>query len=358
MYFLLDSPSCVCVSDLMCETSVPQAVSDKLMAGFVECLDNEEAEEGTENGDGERDALLSVKVLLCLKTLPSSAFDLNPAVLILWLPPNFRLWRTKESCKNPTRNPDPYPEPAHHISGAEDAQSGPVSFGLWSQETRVLHEPPGPRSVHNFSCWRVYFGCDLSIICGVLLWMEKGSWWPEGYLSVGRCIRVLQVCWDVHGAAYTPSWVCCREALRRDQDLYSHSRPHTWLSSATRYLHPLLKEIRLFHMDTSLYFCILCPVGWVYIWNLCVVSLSQVIYQLCACSDTSGPTMRYLRTSQDFLFSHLQHLPFILPSEYRIPADLLGPKIIYNNKSITEERWWVNSLNKEAGCGNAGNVEH
>ncbi|XP_065812644.1 nuclear pore complex protein Nup205 [Labrus bergylta] len=40
----------------------------------------------------------------------------------------------------------------------------------------------------------------------------------------------------------------------------------------------------------------------------------QVIYQLCACPDTSGPTMRYLRTSQDFLFSHLQHLPFILSS--------------------------------------------
>uniref|UniRef100_A0A3Q4MX01 Nucleoporin 205 n=1 Tax=Neolamprologus brichardi TaxID=32507 RepID=A0A3Q4MX01_NEOBR len=40
----------------------------------------------------------------------------------------------------------------------------------------------------------------------------------------------------------------------------------------------------------------------------------QVIYQLCACPDTSGPTMRYLRTSQDFLFSHLQHLPFLLPS--------------------------------------------
>ncbi|XP_041111407.1 nuclear pore complex protein Nup205 isoform X1 [Polyodon spathula] len=36
----------------------------------------------------------------------------------------------------------------------------------------------------------------------------------------------------------------------------------------------------------------------------------QVLYQLCACSDTSGPTMRYLRTSQDFLFSQLQHLPF------------------------------------------------
>lgn len=34
-----------------------QAVSDKLMAGFVECLDNEEAEEGTEKGNGETDDL-------------------------------------------------------------------------------------------------------------------------------------------------------------------------------------------------------------------------------------------------------------------------------------------------------------
>uniref|UniRef100_H3C417 Nucleoporin 205 n=1 Tax=Tetraodon nigroviridis TaxID=99883 RepID=H3C417_TETNG len=40
----------------------------------------------------------------------------------------------------------------------------------------------------------------------------------------------------------------------------------------------------------------------------------QVIYQLCTNTDTSGPTMRYLRTSQDFLYSHLQHLPFIIPS--------------------------------------------
>ncbi|XP_032435561.1 nuclear pore complex protein Nup205 [Xiphophorus hellerii] len=45
----------------------------------------------------------------------------------------------------------------------------------------------------------------------------------------------------------------------------------------------------------------------------------QVIYQLCACPDTSGPTMRYLRTSQDFLFSHLQHLPFVL-TENQIAA--------------------------------------
>ncbi|KAM6946237.1 nuclear pore complex protein Nup205 [Aplochiton taeniatus] len=41
----------------------------------------------------------------------------------------------------------------------------------------------------------------------------------------------------------------------------------------------------------------------------------QVIYLLCAGSETSGPTMRYLRTSQDFLFSHLQHLPFVLPGD-------------------------------------------
>lgn len=38
----------------------------------------------------------------------------------------------------------------------------------------------------------------------------------------------------------------------------------------------------------------------------------KVIYQLCACADTSGPTMRYLRTSQDFLYSHLKHLPFAI----------------------------------------------
>ncbi|XP_075458683.1 nuclear pore complex protein Nup205 [Ascaphus truei] len=45
----------------------------------------------------------------------------------------------------------------------------------------------------------------------------------------------------------------------------------------------------------------------------------QVIYQLCACSDTSGPTMRYLRTSQDFLYSQLQHLPFSV-TEHEISA--------------------------------------
>lgn len=53
---------------------------------------------------------------------------------------------------------------------------------------------------------------------------------------------MFQVFWDVHGAACTPSWVCCREALRRDRDLFSHSRPHIWPSSATRYV-PFFRQI-------------------------------------------------------------------------------------------------------------------
>ena len=53
------------------------------MAGFVECLDSEEAEEGTENGDGERDVVLSVTFFISPKTVPSSAFGLNPAVFVL-----------------------------------------------------------------------------------------------------------------------------------------------------------------------------------------------------------------------------------------------------------------------------------
>lgn len=36
----------------------------------------------------------------------------------------------------------------------------------------------------------------------------------------------------------------------------------------------------------------------------------QLIYSLCANKDTATPTLRYLRTSHDFLYRHLQHLPF------------------------------------------------
>lgn len=36
----------------------------------------------------------------------------------------------------------------------------------------------------------------------------------------------------------------------------------------------------------------------------------QLIYSLCANKDTATPTLRYLRTSHNFLYRHLQHLPF------------------------------------------------
>ncbi|XP_064627986.1 nuclear pore complex protein Nup205-like [Lineus longissimus] len=36
----------------------------------------------------------------------------------------------------------------------------------------------------------------------------------------------------------------------------------------------------------------------------------HLIYMLCANKDTSDPTMRYLRTTYDFFYRHLQHLPF------------------------------------------------
>uniref|UniRef100_A0A8B9L3G9 Nucleoporin 205 n=1 Tax=Astyanax mexicanus TaxID=7994 RepID=A0A8B9L3G9_ASTMX len=65
----------------------------------------------------------------------------------------------------------------------------------------------------------------------------------------------------------------------------------------------------------------------------------QVIYQLCACSDTSGPTMRYLRTSQDFLFSHLKLQPFSLQLLtfliYNFLTDLPGNEI----PSLNQMSW-------------------
>lgn len=39
-----------------------QAVSDKLMAGFVECLDNDEAEEGAEGEEGEAEVFFILLV--------------------------------------------------------------------------------------------------------------------------------------------------------------------------------------------------------------------------------------------------------------------------------------------------------
>ena len=50
----------------------------------------------------------------------------------------------------------------------------------------------------------------------------------------------------------------------------------------------------------------------------------QLIYSLCANKDTATPTLRYLRTSHDFLYRHLQHLPFknlvSIDADYGQPA--------------------------------------
>eukprot|EP00057_Strongylocentrotus_purpuratus_P025366 XP_011679840.1 PREDICTED: nuclear pore complex protein Nup205 [Strongylocentrotus purpuratus] len=36
----------------------------------------------------------------------------------------------------------------------------------------------------------------------------------------------------------------------------------------------------------------------------------ELVYRLCANRETSAPTMRYLRTTQDFFYKHLRHAPF------------------------------------------------
>lgn len=163
--------------------SVLQTVSDKLMAGFVECLDNEEAEEGTEKGDGKRDLLWKSSTTFCVCS--NSCFHTRTHSLS---PQTSRLWTTEDDWKNPTWNPDPHPEPAHHLLGAEDTKSGPVPSGIWSEEACVLHQPPGPRSDHSFCRLHVNFAgcCDFSnIYWNQVTWVLSLSW---------RCICLLQVC--------------------------------------------------------------------------------------------------------------------------------------------------------------------
>uniref|UniRef100_A0A8D3BRE2 Nucleoporin 205 n=1 Tax=Scophthalmus maximus TaxID=52904 RepID=A0A8D3BRE2_SCOMX len=157
-----------------------QTVSDKLMAGFVECLDNEEAEEGTEKEDGEIRHETQIHILNLLIT----SLELKT--------PNLALYLLGYEVKKPVSSTN-------------------------LQDPGVL-------------------GCPRSCLHAILSLLQRGT-------------------------------------ERRSGPVLTQEAPH-------------LAE-------------------------LCY----QVIYQLCACPDTSGPTMRYLRTSQDFLFSHLQHLPFILPGD-------------------------------------------
>ncbi|XP_074533246.1 nuclear pore complex protein Nup205 isoform X2 [Halichoeres trimaculatus] len=163
-----------------------QAVSDKLMAGFVECLDNEEAEEGT---DKEDDSDLQKKV---------SRIRHETQIHIL------NLLITSLELKTPNL--------ALYLLGYEVKK--PVS-------TTNLQDPG-------------VLGCPRSCLHAILSLLQRGTEKRSGPVLTQQAPHLAELCY-------------------------------------------------------------------------------QVIYQLCACPDTSGPTMRYLRTSQDFLFSHLQHLPFVLP---------------------------------------------
>ncbi|CAL8262242.1 unnamed protein product [Merluccius merluccius] len=164
-----------------------QAVSDKLMAGFVECLDNDEAEEMMEK---EEDPLDAQKKVARIRH-ETKVHILNLLITSLELkPPNLALYLLGYEVKKPVSSTN-------------------------LQDPGVL-------------------GCPRSCLHAILSLLQRGS-------------------------------------EKRSGPVLSQQAPH-------------LAE-------------------------LCY----QVIYQLCACWDTSGPTMRYLRTGQDFLFSHLQHMPFSLP---------------------------------------------
>lgn len=163
-----------------------QAVSDKLMAGFVECLDNEDAEEGTEKDDVDSQkkvARIRHETQIHILNLLITSLELKA--------PNLALYLLGYEVKKPVSSTN-------------------------LQDPGVL-------------------GCPRSCLHAILSRLQRGTEKRSGPALTQQAPHLAELCY-------------------------------------------------------------------------------QVIYQLCACPDTSGPTMRYLRTSQDFLFSHLQHLPFILPS--------------------------------------------
>uniref|UniRef100_A0A3Q2NZN8 Nucleoporin 205 n=1 Tax=Fundulus heteroclitus TaxID=8078 RepID=A0A3Q2NZN8_FUNHE len=157
-----------------------QAVSEKLMAGFVECLDNEEAEEGAEREDGDSlVARIRHQTQIHILNLLITSLELKA--------PNLALYLLGYEVKKPVSSTN-------------------------LQDPGVL-------------------GCPRSCLHAILSLLQRGTEKRSGPVLTQQAPHLAELCY-------------------------------------------------------------------------------QVIYQLCACPDTSGPTMRYLRTSQDFLFSHLQHLPF------------------------------------------------
>ncbi|KAK7151895.1 hypothetical protein R3I94_008282 [Phoxinus phoxinus] len=168
-----------------------QAVSEKLMAGFVECLDSEEAQEGVSADDSDPEkqvARIRHETQIHILNLLITSLDLKG--------PNLGLYLLGYEVKKPVSSTN-------------------------LQDPGVL-------------------GCPRSCLHAILSLLQRGCEWRTGPVLIKQAPQLAELCY-------------------------------------------------------------------------------QVIYQLCACPDTSGPTMRYLRTSQDFLFSHLQHLPFIL-SENEIAA--------------------------------------
>ncbi|KAF4101210.1 nuclear pore complex protein Nup205 isoform X1 [Onychostoma macrolepis] len=162
-----------------------QTVSEKLMAGFVECLDSEEAQEGVPADDSDpekRAARIRHETKIHILNLLITSLELKG--------PNLGLYLLGYEVKKPVSSTN-------------------------LQDPGVL-------------------GCPRSCLHAILSLLQRGSEWRTGPVLTKQAPQLAELCY-------------------------------------------------------------------------------QVIYQLCACPDTSGPTMRYLRTSQDFLFSHLQHLPFVLP---------------------------------------------
>jgi len=59
----------------------------------------------------------------------------------------------------------------------------------------------------------------------------------------------------------------------------------------------------------------------------------KLIYHLCANKDTSMPTLRYLRTTHDFLYQHLQHMPFRDLVAMEIEEGTVSPLRVMNQQS-------------------------
>ncbi|KAF3819379.1 hypothetical protein GH733_013529 [Mirounga leonina] len=183
-----------------------QSVSQKLMAGFVECLDSEDTEEFVrlEEGSELEKKLAGIRheTRIHILNLLITSLERNPPNLALYL----------------------------------------LGFELKKPVSTTNLQDPG------------VLGCPRTCLHAILNILEKGTEGRTGPVAVRESPQLAELCYQVHRRLY----------------LIALSR-----RNLTRCL-----------------------------------NISQVIYQLCACSDTSGPTMRYLRTSQDFLFSQLQHLPF------------------------------------------------